>query len=105
MRDHQWVGFDRSDQMLRGFRAAGYAVDKEMFGFRCDNQVVAWQAVLAGLGVGVTSHRVAVLSPQLVRVLPKVAIPPLPLWLTAHRELRGTPRLKIVFDALVKALA
>mgnify|MGYP000558883225 CR=1 FL=1 len=25
--------------------------------------------------------------------------------LTAHRELRGTPRLKIVFDALAKALA
>jgi len=38
-------------------------------------------------------------------VLPKVAIAPLPLWLTAHRELRGTPRLKLVFDALARALA
>lgn len=105
MQQHQWVGYDRSDQMLRGFRAAGFAVDKGMFGFRCDSQVVAWQAVLAGLGLGVTTQRVAALSPQLVRVLPKVAIPPLPLWLTAHRELRGTPRLKVVFDALAKALA
>jgi DNA-binding transcriptional LysR family regulator len=105
LQQHQWVGYDRSDQMLRGFRAAGFAVSKGMFGFRCDNQVVAWQAVLAGLGIGVTTHRVAALSPQLVRVLPKVAIPPLPLWLTAHRELRSTPRLKVVFDALAKALA
>jgi DNA-binding transcriptional LysR family regulator len=105
MRQHQWVGYDRSDQMLRGFRAAGFEASKEMFAFRCDNQIVAWQAVLAGLGIGVTTQRVAALWPQVERVLPKVALPPLPLWLTAHRELRGTPRLKIVFDALAEALA
>jgi len=104
MLQHEWVGYDRSDQQLRGFRAAGYPVGKELFGFRCDNQIVAWQAVLAGLGIGVVTQRVAALSPQVVRVLPKVPIPPLPLWITAHRELRGTPRLKVVFDALADAL-
>ena len=105
LRQHAWVGYDRSDQMLRGFRAAGIAVDKAMFGFRCDNQIVAWQAVLAGLGIGVMAQRVAADFPQVLRVLPKVAIAPLPLWLTAHRELRGTPRLRVVFDALAQALA
>jgi DNA-binding transcriptional LysR family regulator len=102
---HQWVGYDRSDQMLRGFRDAGFAVGKEMFAFRCDNQVVAWHAVLAGLGIGVGMVRVAALSPELVRVLADVPVPPLPLWLTAHRELRGTPRLKLVFDFLAAAFA
>jgi DNA-binding transcriptional LysR family regulator len=101
---HEWVGYDRSDQMLRGFRDAGLSVGPALFGFRCDNHVVAWQAVLAGLGIGVTTQRVAALSPQVVRVLPALTIPPLPLWLTAHRELRGTPRLKVVFDAFVNAL-
>jgi hypothetical protein len=48
---------------------------------------------------------VAVRVPELVRVLPTVPLAPLPLWLTAHRELRGTPRLKLVFDALAAALA
>ena len=100
-----WVGFDRSDQMLRGFRAAGFPVRKELFGLRCDNHLVAWQAVLAGLGIGVATQRVAALFPQVVRVLPQVAIAPLPMWITAHRELRGTPRLKLVFDTLVQALA
>jgi len=104
MLDHEWVGYDRSDQMLRGFRAAGLAVGPELFRFRCDNQIVAWQAVLAGLGIGVTNQRVAALSPQVVRVLPKLPIPPLPVWITVHRELRGTPRLKVVFDALANAL-
>jgi len=104
MLQHEWVGYDRSDDYLRGFRAAGLSVGKELFGFRCDNQIVAWQAVLAGLGIGAMTQRVAVLSPQVVRVLPKLPIPPLLLWITAHRELRGTPRLKVVFDALARAL-
>jgi DNA-binding transcriptional LysR family regulator len=105
MLEFPWVGFDRSDQLLRGFRDAGYPVRKDLFGFRCDHQVVAWQAVVAGLGIGVSTQRVAALFPQLLRVLPKVAIAPLPMWLTAHRELRGTPRLKLVFDTLAQALA
>lgn len=104
LKAHRWVGFDRSDQMIRGFRAAGHRVAREFFGFRCDNQVVAWQAVRAGVGIGVGLDRVARQSPELVRVLPEIQIPPLPMWITAHRELRGTPRLKLVFDALVAAL-
>lgn len=101
---HQWVGFDRSDQMIRGFRAAGIEVAREFFGFRCDHQIVAWQAVRAGVGIGVGLDCVARAAPKLVRVLPEIPIPALPLWITAHRELRGTPRLKLVFDALTAAL-
>lgn len=104
LKAHQWVGFDRSDQMIRGFRAAGHRVAREFFGFRCDNQIVAWQAVRASVGIGVGLDRVAQQSPELVRVLPEIQIPPLPMWITAHRELRGTPRLKLVFEALVTAL-
>ena len=102
---HHWIGLDRSDQVLRGFRAAGFKVSRGFFGFRCDNQIVAWQAVIAGLGIGVGLQRVAQQTPSLVQVLREVAVPALPMWLTAHRELQGTPRLKVVFDMLAKALA
>ncbi len=102
MAQHQWVGYDRSDQMLRGFRAGGFDVTREFFAFRCDNQIVAWQAVCAGLGIGIGMHEVARRSPELQPVLKDVKVPSLPLWITAHRELRGTPRLAAVFDALVQ---
>ncbi len=82
---------------------AGYRVRPEFFGFRCDHQIVAWQAVLAGVGVGVGMDRVTRQSPQLLCLLPEIQIPALPMWLTAHRELRGTPRLKLVFDSLASA--
>jgi DNA-binding transcriptional LysR family regulator len=39
-----------------------------------------------------------------MRVLPEMSIAPMPCWLVVHRELRGTPRLRAVFDALAAAL-
>lgn len=105
MHAHQWVGYDRSDQMIRGFREGGFKVTREFFAFRCDNQIVAWQAVRAGLGIGIGMKRIAQSSPEVVQVLKEVPVPSLPLWITAHRELRNTPRLKTVFDALASALS
>lgn len=101
---HEWIGMDRSDQMLRGFAAAGHPVTREFFGLRCDSSVVAWNAVCAGLGIGVGLRQVAERNPGLVRVLDGVGIPPMQAWLAVHRELRGTPRLRVVFAALAAAL-
>ena len=42
--------------------------------------------------------------PELVPVLPGLALPVLPVWLTAHRELRASRRLKTVFDFLARWL-
>lgn len=102
---YDWVGLDQSNQLIDGFRQAGIAVDKTFFAFRSDNHIVGVQAVLAGLGVGVFLQRVAARFPQLVQVLPEQPLPPLPVWLTAHRELRDTPRIRAVYDFLAKALA
>ncbi len=102
---HQWLGYDRNPQMLRGFAAAGFAVGPEFFGFRCDNQVVVWEAMRAGMGLAVGALSLAQRESTLQQVLPELNIPALPMWLTAHRELRDTPRLRVVFDALAAAFS
>lgn len=38
--------------MIRGLGDAGLDVSREFFPFRSDDQVVCWQMVRAGLGVG-----------------------------------------------------
>lgn len=101
---HEWIGFDRSEVQRRGFAAGGYPVAREFFAFRCDSSLLNWHAVCAGLGIGVGLQAVAATAPGVERVLPEAVIPPLPVWLTVHRELRGTPRLKLVFDLLAEAL-
>jgi DNA-binding transcriptional LysR family regulator len=105
MAAHQWLGYDRSDQLLRGFAAAGFPIGREFFGLRSDSQVAIWEAMRAGAGIALGLQSLAARDPELQRVLPELPIPPLPLWLTAHRELRDTPRLRLVFDALAAAWA
>lgn len=102
---HHWIGMDRGEDMLRGFAQAGLPVTRDFFGLRTDDAALGWQAVCRGLGVGVGLQRVAAHTPAVQRVLPEVAIPPMQSWLVVHRELRGTPRLRTVFDALAKALS
>jgi DNA-binding transcriptional LysR family regulator len=100
----RWIGFDQSTQLIDGFRAAGIDIDRRFFGFRCDNQMVNLEAVRQGLGIGIVMVPLAQRSPALVRVLPELALPVLPVWLTAHRELRASRRLQLVWDALAAGL-
>ena len=59
----------------------------------------------AGMGLAVSAVALGERDPALQQVLHELPIEPLPLWLTAHRELRDTPRLRVIFDALAQAFA
>lgn len=102
--DHRWVGMDQSTQMLDGFRAAGHPVDRRFFAMRCDSQPVNLALVRAGVGIGVVMVPLARRLPDLVPVLPQLQLPVLPVWLTAHRALRSSRRLRRVFDVLADGL-
>lgn len=103
--EHDWLGYDRSDRMLCGFAAAGTPVPVSFFGLRCDNQVVIWEAMRAGMGLAVSAVALGERDPEVQQVLHELPIEPLHLWLTAHRELRDTPRLRVIYDALAQAFA
>lgn len=99
--DHDLVGYDRDDRLIRGFREAGLPLTRDSFALRCDDQVAYWQLVGAGAGIGVGPVAVASRTPGLRRIVPQGDLPRLPVWLTAHERLRHVPRV----DALWRALA
>lgn len=101
---YRWVGMDQATQLVDGFRAAGVDIDRRFFGFRCDDQATSLAAVRAGVGIGLVMQPLARRLPELVPVLADLALPVLPVWLTAHRELRSSRRLRAVFDALAEGL-
>lgn len=101
---YDWIGLDRSDLLLRGFQQAGIRVGREFFALRCDDQVTGWYMVAAGMGIGFGTCYVAEKFSGLQAVLNEVAIPPMPVWLTSHRELRDSARIRTVFDALADGL-
>jgi DNA-binding transcriptional LysR family regulator len=105
LRGHDLVGFDRDDLFIRTAAAMGFAFGRHDFAVRCDMQSVYWQLVRAGCGIGGGMDAVAARDPGLVRVLPDVALPPLPVWLATHEALRGQPRVRRVMDHLAAGLA
>jgi DNA-binding transcriptional LysR family regulator len=101
---HAMIGYDKLDDILRGFRAAGSPLTREAFALRSDDLIVHSQAVRAGLGIGFLADYVVRNDADVVRVLPKLALPELPMWLTVHREIRTNSRIRAVFDFLAKNL-
>lgn len=97
---HQLVGADRNEDILRGFTALGHAVERQHFAFRTDDLMAYWEAVRAGLGIGFVADYVARTDPNVAPVLPMLPLPELPIWLTVHREIRTSRKIRAVYDFL-----
>ncbi|WP_417586604.1 LysR family transcriptional regulator [Pararhodobacter oceanensis] len=102
--DHDFIGYDRDERILRLMRATGFEVSRDFFALRCDDQTVYWELTRAGCGIGGSQVTVAEDDPLLERVLPDLELPALPLWLAAPQALRRNPRIRRVWDFLAEAL-
>ncbi|MEO0701515.1 MAG: LysR family transcriptional regulator [Pseudomonadota bacterium] len=104
-----FVGYDRNERIIRGFREGGWDVGRDFFGVRCDSHSVYWELVRAGCGLGFSSRLVAGRDPEIEEVDLGIPIPPLEVWLTAHEAMRRTRRVQRVYqllgDALTRAIS
>jgi DNA-binding transcriptional LysR family regulator len=96
--DHDLLGGDTDTQVLGGLQSLGLDISQRDFRFRCDDRIAAWQLLVSGCGIGVAHLLQRRLSPELVRVLPDTPTMKLPVWLTSHRELKTSPRVRRAFD-------
>jgi DNA-binding transcriptional LysR family regulator len=101
---HRLVGYDRDDTLVRGFAAMGFAIGREHFALRTDDQLAYGRLVAAGAGIGFVAAYNLRWLPGVVPVLPMLRIPPLPCWLAVHREIRGSALVRHVFDFLAEAI-
>jgi DNA-binding transcriptional LysR family regulator len=102
---HELIGSDTDPAILNGFTAMGFPVGPEIFALRTDDLMAQYEAVRAGLGIGFLAAYAARLDADIVPVLPdSLRIPPLPMWLAVHREIRTNPRIRAVYDFLAEAL-
>ncbi len=104
LRQHALVGHDQLETIVQGFAKAGIGLQREDFALRTDDLMAYNAAVRAGLGIGFIADYVARTDAALVQVLPQLKIPPLPMWLVVHREIRTSPRIRAVFDFLSEAI-
>lgn len=99
---HELVGADRNEDIVRGFIAMGTRVERLHFAFRTDDLMAYWEAVRAGLGIGFVAHYVARTDARVAPVLPTLPLPELPIWLTVHREIRTSRKIRAVYDFLAR---
>ncbi|MDP1740056.1 MAG: LysR family transcriptional regulator [Polaromonas sp.] len=102
--NHDLVGTDRDEAIVKGMAGFGLPVTRESFAFRSDDLIAYWQAVRAGLGIGFVTDYLAATDKAVVAVLPMIKVPPIPIWLTVHREIRTSRRIRAVYDFLAQAL-
>lgn len=101
---HDLLGYDRDRTLLDGFAKAGFPVAAQAFAVRTDDLVAYAELVRAGAGIGFLPDYQARGDAGLVRLLPALRIASWPVWLTVHREIRGSPRIRAVYDLLAQAV-
>jgi DNA-binding transcriptional LysR family regulator len=104
MMRHDLIGLDRDESIIRAFAALGHRIDRNSFVIRSDDHLVLWQALCAGLGIGFAATWLADRKPSLERVLPDLPMPRLPVWLTVHREIRSSARIRTLYDFLAEGI-
>jgi DNA-binding transcriptional LysR family regulator len=77
---------------------------RDNFPLRSDNQPHLWELLKAGLGIGFGQENLARRTPGLVVLPIDIGAPPLPIWLTTHRELFTSHRIRVIYDALADGL-
>ena len=101
---HDLVGYDTNELILRTARELGWPVHRNSFASRCDNQAIYWQLVRAGCGIGFSQTLVGRADPLVQELDLGFEIPPLPVWLAAHQVMRQTPRITRVWELLAEGL-
>lgn len=102
--NHDVIGLDRGDGIVRLYAAHGLTVTREHFALRCDEAMAYWHLLLAGAGLGFAQTLLAARYPDLVQVEIGLRIPPMPVWLVMHEEVRSNARIRRVADHLSAAL-
>ena len=62
-----------------------------------------WEALRAGLGIGFAATWLGDRETAVRRILPDV-ISAIPVWLTVHREIRSSARIRAVYNFLAQAI-
>jgi DNA-binding transcriptional LysR family regulator len=105
LRQHALIGYDRDQAYARLLEQMGVPFSRDRFAFRSDSHLAQLAALRAGLGIGASQLGIARRDRNLVPVLHSVLIVPMECWLVMHRDLRGSRRIRLLFDHLATRLA
>lgn len=101
---HDFIAFGAPERMIGFLEPLGIPAARSNFRLNSENGLVAWEMVKEGFGIAPMSSDIGEAS-GMERVLPDMAPITFPIWLTTHRELHTSRRIRLVFDLLAEGFA
>lgn len=100
----QFVGFDHPEQRLGLMASRGLNLTTANFNFSTASFTMSVELIRLGYGIGFLPMKIAENYPELENSFPAFEPIQVETWLVAHRELRTSPRIRLVFDLLSDGL-
>jgi DNA-binding transcriptional LysR family regulator len=98
-----FIGFDNRTNFVASLSGFGITIAPEQILVASENHNLQWELVRRGFGVGVMLERIGDADPTVARALPGMLPLPVPMWLTTHRAVRTSRRVRAVFDIIAAA--
>ncbi|MEL0437297.1 LysR family transcriptional regulator [Phycobacter sp. K97] len=102
---HEFISFGSVKETIDYLRPLGITLTARNFRHSSHNGLVAWELVRKGFGLAPMADRVGTLTPEVERLFPGMEPIRFPVWLTTHRELHTSRKIRIVFDLLADMLS
>jgi DNA-binding transcriptional LysR family regulator len=100
---HSIIGFDTMGPAIIDDLDIGRPITRDLFALRTDNDAAQLAALKAGFGIGACQHQIA-RQHGLVRIMPELFEFHMELWIAMHENLRGSRRMRLMFDHLAQEL-
>lgn len=100
-----FVSFDNTGGVLNYLNELGLNLTKSNFPILTENYIAHWELVKQGLGIGIMTEDIGDAEPLVRQALPELEPIVFPIWLTTHRELNTSRRVRMVYDLLATELA
>jgi DNA-binding transcriptional LysR family regulator len=102
---HVLIGFDTLPAYLKDFTYQGQTLTRDLFRFRCDDDLAQLAALRAGVGIGVCQYGIARRDDDLVPLLAHEFSLHFDCWLVMHEDQRKVERVRAMFDHLAAAMS
>lgn len=102
---HRFVGHGQDAVLIERLFGMGLDLGPENFLLSSENGSVNWRLVELGFGITIISDTVAEMTPGVIRLFPEIEPVKFPVWLTTHREIHTSRKIRLVFDILGEVLS
>ena len=96
---------DNGGLLITLLNERGFKLTPSNFPVTAESNIVQWELVKKGVGIGLLPDALATSESRFKRVLPNLELFTATVWLVAHRELRTNRRIRMVFDFLAEELS